>query len=52
MTQLMRAHQFEYVIDTTTLMQGLPVKNIQAACVQSGCKYIRLLREPVLESKR
>jgi len=45
MVQLMTAHQFECVIDTTHPYARAASENIQAACVQSGCKYIRLLRE-------
>jgi len=45
MVNLMRAHQFDYVIDTTHPYANVASENIRAACVESSCKYIRLVRE-------
>jgi precorrin-6x reductase len=44
MVQLMAAHQFEWVIDTTHPYAREASRNIKSACMQSGCRYIRLLR--------
>ncbi len=48
MVNLMTNHQFDYVIDTTHPYAKVASENIRAACVESGCKYIRLLREPAV----
>jgi precorrin-6Y C5,15-methyltransferase (decarboxylating) len=45
MSRLMTTHQFDYVIDTTHPYAKAASENIRAACVQSGCKYIRVQRE-------
>jgi precorrin-6x reductase len=45
MVHLMTTHQFDYVIDTTHPYAKVASENIRAASVESGCKYIRLVRE-------
>lgn len=45
MKLLMDEHQFDFVIDTTHPYAKIVSENIQKACIDSGCKYIRLLRQ-------
>lgn len=44
MRLFMLEKQFDYVIDTTHPYARLASENIKAACKQSGCEYIRVLR--------
>jgi precorrin-6A/cobalt-precorrin-6A reductase len=45
MFHLMTTHKFEYVIDTTHPYARVASENIRAACAESNCQYIRLLRD-------
>ena len=49
MTDLMKKHQFDFVIDTTHPYARLVSDNIRKACEQAGCSYIRLLRASGIE---
>ncbi len=49
MADLMKKHQFDFVIDTTHPYARLVSNNIRKACEQSGCSYIRLLRSSGIE---
>lgn len=44
MAELMTAEKFDYVIDTTHPYATAASENIKAACAQSGCQYLRVLR--------
>ena len=48
MINLMTIHQFDYVIDATHPYARVVSENIRAACLESGCQYIRMLREPAV----
>lgn len=51
MVNLMTMHQFDYVIDTTHPYARLASENIRAACAESGCTYIRILREAAVQER-
>ncbi|MEN6459876.1 MAG: precorrin-6A reductase [Syntrophomonas sp.] len=51
MAELMTAHQFDRVIDATHPYARAASENIQAACAQAGCRYIRLRRESGVEEQ-
>ncbi len=45
MIRLMTAYKYDYVIDATHPYAIAASENIRSACVQTGCNYIRLLRD-------